>query len=151
MTALTGLEDAGVVERLPTGEIIEEAIPANVQRIAAEAVEREQKRRRVEQSRIEMMRGYAEVRDCRRKFILNYLGESYDEPCGFCDNCEAGIQVEEGVEPFPLNSRVRHPKWGEGLVIRYEGDKMTVLFDTEGYKTLGIAVVLESGLLEAVS
>lgn len=148
MTTLTNLEDVGAVERLATGEVIEETKPADIREVAAEAVELEEQHHRVEQSRVEMMRGYAEVQDCRRQFLLNYFGEPYDDPCGACDNCDAGIQVEEGEEPFPLNSRVRHQKWGEGLVIRYEGDKMTVLFDTVGYKTLAIQVVTEAGLLE---
>lgn len=148
MTALTNLEDVGAVERLATGEVIEETKPADIREVASEAVELEEQHHRVEQSRVEMMRGYAEVQDCRRQFLLNYFGEPYDDPCGACDNCDVGIQVEEGEEPFPLNSRVRHRKWGEGLVIRYEGDKLTVLFDTVGYKTLAIQVVTEAGLLE---
>ena len=148
VTALTNLEEVGAVERLATGEVIEQEVPADVQEVAAEAVELDEQRRHIEESRIEMMRGYAEVEDCRRQFLLNYFGEPYDDPCGACDNCEAGIQVEEGVEPIPLNSRVRHRAWGEGMVIRYEGDKMTVLFDTVGYKTLSIEVVTEVGLLE---
>jgi ATP-dependent DNA helicase RecQ len=150
VTAITNLEAAGAVERLATGEVVEQAMPTDVREVAAEAVELEERHRRVEQSRVKMMRGYAEVRDCRRQFLLNYFGEPYDDPCGYCDNCEAGIQAEECEERFPLNSRVRHWKWGEGLVIRYEGDKMTVLFDTVGYKTLGINVVTEAGLLEPV-
>ncbi len=145
---LINLEEVGAVARLATGEVIEDEMLADTQTVAEEAVELEERHRRVEQSRVEMMRGYAEVRDCRRQFLLNYFGEPYDDPCGNCDNCEAGIQVEEGEEPFPLNSRVRHRAWGEGLVIRYEGDKMTVLFDTVGYKTLAIQVVTGTGLLE---
>ncbi len=52
---------------------------------------------------------------------------------------------------FPLNSRVRHKTWGEGLVMHYEGDKIVVMFDTVGYKTLSIEVVTENGLLELVT
>ena len=99
------------------------------------------------------MRGYAEVADCRREFLLNYFGEEIDDPCGFCDTCDAGITVEEEEEnmPFPINSRVIHKSWGEGLVLRYEGDKMVVLFDAVGYKTLAVELVVESGLLVTAS
>lgn len=96
-----------------------------------------------------MMRGYAEVLDCRREYILNYFGEPYDAPCGHCDNCEAGRVVEESADdkPFELGSRVTHTTFGPGAVERYEGDKMVVLFDDVGYKTLLTGFVVESGAL----
>lgn len=53
-------------------------------------------------------------------------------------------------QPFPLNTRVRHDAWGEGLVQRYEVDKMVVLFDDVGYKTLDVDLVGERGLLAIV-
>jgi ATP-dependent DNA helicase RecQ len=35
-------------------------------------------------------RAYAITSSCRRKFLLHYFGESYDEPnCGNCDNCRS--------------------------------------------------------------
>jgi ATP-dependent DNA helicase RecQ len=40
--------------------------------------------------------------------------------------------------------------WGEGLVQRYEADKLVVLFDEVGYKTLAVGLVLERGLLAAL-
>ncbi len=55
--------------------------------IAAEVAEGH---RKVEQSRVEMMRGYAETTGCRRQFLLAYFGETLDEPCGNCDTCAAG-------------------------------------------------------------
>jgi ATP-dependent DNA helicase RecQ len=42
---------------------------------------------------------------------------------------------------------VRHSAWGKGLVLGYEEGKMTVLFDTVGYKTLSVAVVSRANLL----
>jgi ATP-dependent DNA helicase RecQ len=118
----------------------------------AETMQAQQRRRSMESSRIEMMRQYAELNDCRREFLLNYFGEAYEDPCDACDNCDAGaVIVEESADhPFPLNSRVCHEKWGEGLVMRYEDDKITVLFNEVGYKTLSQKVVLGNGLLRAV-
>jgi ATP-dependent DNA helicase RecQ len=49
---------------------------------------------------------------------------------------------------FPINSRVVHQTWGEGLVMRYEGDKMVVLFDRVGYQTLGVDIMLLRGLID---
>src|SRR3712207_8273472 len=54
-----------------------------------------EQREKVDQSRVEMMRGYAETTDCRRQFLLGYFGEQLDEPCGNCDNCSAGLPQEQ--------------------------------------------------------
>jgi ATP-dependent DNA helicase RecQ len=49
---------------------------------------------------------------------------------------------------YPLHAKVRHKSWGTGTVLGYEADKMTVLFDTVGYKTLSVAAVRRGRLLE---
>jgi ATP-dependent DNA helicase RecQ len=150
-TALTRLEDIGAVEIEPTGEVHEAGPPLDSELLAQEALREEERRRETVRSRIDMMRGYAELReDCRREYILNYFGEPYDAPCGFCDNCQAGRVVEEsaGETPFPLGSRVVHGTFGTGAVERYEGDKMVVLFDDVGYKTLLTEFVIETGALQ---
>ena len=54
------------------------------------AAEIAEQRRETVRSRIEMMRGYAETTDCRRRLLLGYFGEQLVDPCGHCDNCEAG-------------------------------------------------------------
>jgi ATP-dependent DNA helicase RecQ len=109
--------------------------------------------RRVEQSRIEMLRGYAEDDACRRELLLTYFGEPFEPPCGACDNCEAGLSAEDrpGPEelPFEVDGRVRHKVWGSGRVLRYDGDRMVVLFDKAGYRTLSVTTVLERKLLQA--
>jgi ATP-dependent DNA helicase RecQ len=150
--ALTRLEEAGAVETLPTGEVVPSEQPPELSAAAEEAARAQERYQHYVRSRLEMMRGYAEVRDCRRKYLLNYFGETLEEPCGFCDNCKAGIVVEGDAnsQPFPLNSRVVHSAWGEGLVMRYEGDKILILFDEVGYKTLGINLVKRRGLLKQV-
>jgi ATP-dependent DNA helicase RecQ len=107
--------------------------------------------RRIEQSRLEMLRGYAEDDACRRELLLTYFGEPFEPPCGACDNCEAGLAADPRPDPddlpFPVDARVRHKAWGLGRVLRYDGDRMVVLFDRAGYRTLSVATVLERGLL----
>jgi ATP-dependent DNA helicase RecQ len=148
-TAVARLEERGAVEVLPTGEIASTGeLHADS---AEEAAAAQEARREFERSRLEMLRAYAELRDCRRGFLLNYFGEPFDPPCGNCDNCEEGLVVERdaAAEPFLLGARVRHESWGGGAVQRYEGDKMVVLFDDAGYKTLAVELVAANGLLRA--
>ncbi len=151
--ALNRLEEVGAVELLPSGEVISNEQTIDLPKAIEEAARAQEDHQQFDHSRIEMMRGYAELRDCRREYLLNYFGEECCEPCGFCDNCEAGIIVEEDSEEkqFPVSSRVAHKSWGEGVVMRYEGDKIVVLFDKIGYKSLALGLVTETGLLQKAS
>ena len=40
-----------------------------------------------------------------------------------------------------------HEQFGEGLVLRTDGDALVVLFDDAGYKTLSLELVAERNLL----
>ena len=150
--ALGRLEETGAVEILPTGEVTRVDPDLDTEAAAVAAARAQKDIGRFAQSRIEMIRQYAERRGCRRAFLLSYFGEAYDGPCGRCDNCRAGAATVESLtdEPFPINSRVAHTSWGDGLVMRYEGETVTVLFDTVGYRTLSLPLVLEGGLLTSV-
>jgi ATP-dependent DNA helicase RecQ len=119
---------------------------------AAEAALAEHGRRQVVQrSRTDMMRGFAETRACRTQVLLAYFGEELKHPCGHCDTCAEGtageIAATAADEPFPVHAQVRHGEWGPGMVMGYEEDRMTVLFDEVGYKTLSVPVVVEQQLL----
>ena len=117
---------------------------------AAAARELAEHHERVDQSRVEMMRGYAETTDCRRQFLLGYFGEQLEQRCGNCDNCDAGLsqeQPDDGEAPFPAQTAVEHTEWGPGVVMRVEDDRLVVLFEEVGYKTLALAAVLEHDLL----
>ncbi|GAB15167.1 ATP-dependent DNA helicase RecQ [Arthrobacter globiformis NBRC 12137] len=130
---------------------------AKLPRVVEHAVELAEARQRVDRSRIEMARGYAETDACRRQFLLGYFGEDLREPCGNCDNCADGSAYEEdyddgaaaaaGGEPFPLQAAVVHKQWGSGIVMRHEEDVITVLFEQEGYKTLSRQAVTDGKLL----
>jgi ATP-dependent DNA helicase RecQ len=108
---------------------------------------------RVDESRIEMMRGYAETTGCRRQFLLGYFGEQLEQPCGNCDTCSAGTAteqlVDDGDHPFPVDTAVEHTEWGPGIVMRHEDDRVVVLFEEVGYKTLALKAVLDNDLLRA--
>jgi ATP-dependent DNA helicase RecQ len=118
----------------------------------AEAMEFDESRRRVDDSRIDMMRGYAEATGCRRRYLLEYFGEPCPRSCENCDNCVDG-SVEPAVEtatagtPFPVHSEVIHASWGSGTVMSEEPDRITVLFEETGYKTLSLEAVQRDSLL----
>jgi ATP-dependent DNA helicase RecQ len=127
----------------------DDADPAAVADAAAELA---QERRRMDDSRVEMMRGYAETSQCRLQYLLAYLGEELDAPCERCDTCREGTAAEHDVDaadrPFAVGAGVRHREFGPGTVMGYEADdRVTVLFEAHGYRTLALAVV-EHGLLE---
>ncbi|MFF4897966.1 RecQ family ATP-dependent DNA helicase [Streptomyces sp. NPDC001068] len=152
--------------------------------------------RKLEQSRVDMMRGYAETADCRRRFLLGYFGESVPVPCGACDNCAAptagpvnGLRrersgngprpyrtaprqrwwnragartsaavpasrtAETAARPAPADHgylpgvRVCHDQWGQGEVMSEGDGKVTILFESVGYRTLSLAVVTDKRLL----
>jgi ATP-dependent DNA helicase RecQ len=169
------------------GTVASAADPAEATRRALAVAEA---RVEIERSRVEMMRGYAETRDCRRSFLLAYFGEPSSGPCGNCDMCRAGLPDQrrpadsrvaasddsdatdpsadaarggptdadaegEGEEtadptaeaPFPAGAAVRHVAWGHGQVVRVEDDRITVLFDGVGYRTLSVTTVRERHLL----
>jgi ATP-dependent DNA helicase RecQ len=100
-------------------------------------------------SRIEMMRGYAETTGCRRQHLLGYFGEQRLDPCGNCDTCDAGTAARRtpGAAEFPVHSAVRHRDWGAGSIMSAEADRITVLFEEVGYKTLFLPEVRKHDLL----
>lgn len=153
--AVNLLEQAGALRVVRSGVRMRDG-----RRSLDEAVERavgvSEAAERVERSRTEMMRGYAETTGCRRQFLLGYLGEVLDEPCGNCDTCDDGggtpISTQasapgERADPFPVDSRVSHREWGDGVVLTTEPDRLTVLFDREGYRVLSLEAVEDENLL----
>jgi ATP-dependent DNA helicase RecQ len=108
----------------------------------------------LQRSRVDMVRGYAETRRCRRQFLLSYLGEADSPRCERCDNCRSGSASEEdaqtsvGPAPFEAEQLVRHAAFGDGVVMSVEGDEATVLFEEFGYKTLSVPTLVERDLLE---
>jgi ATP-dependent DNA helicase RecQ len=133
---------AGDVRRAPGGPTLEDAVQAGVRESG--------ERREFDKTRLAMMRSYAETQGCRRDHILSYFGEEHEVPCFFCDNCDAGlVKPDEAERPFPIGASVTHKAWGAGEVQRYDRDRVVVLFESVGYRTLALTLVEEEGLLEA--
>ena len=154
---------------------------------------------KLERSRVDMMRGYAETTDCRRRFLLGYFGDSVPVPCGACDNCtgpvtkpasglrrersgdagrpdnatarrrrwpragarsDATADADRAAETVPRPAtddhaylpgvRVTHDQWGQGEVMSEGDGKITILFESVGYRTLSLAVVTDKQLLVAL-
>ncbi|WP_117214610.1 RecQ family ATP-dependent DNA helicase [Allorhizocola rhizosphaerae] len=142
------LQQAGAVE---SGRDGLRWLSLGLEEAVAAAAEEAEQMRTVELTRVEMMRGYAETEDCRRHFLLGYFGEELPGLCGSCDNCEDGSAAAEDADTgFAVQSRVTHAQWGAGIVMREEHDRITVLFEEVGYRTLSLKAIKARNLLAPV-
>jgi ATP-dependent DNA helicase RecQ len=122
--------------------------------------------RTLQQTRIEMMRAYAETQQCRRVHLMTYFGAGEDDlsrelpegVCGACDTCDAGTaqrlaqqlaqeRASEGSVGFVVEQPVRHDSFGHGVVMAVSGERVTVLFEDAGYRELDLGVVRSERLL----
>lgn len=147
-SAVNVLEEAGAVRSTRKGFV---RTTASADAAVAAALEMTELRERVDLSRVEMMRGYAETYSCRRISLLSYFGEYLDNPCGNCDRCLAAERLDDVSTERPayrVGTAVRHSQWGPGMVIGGDRERVTVLFDDFGYRTLSLDAVRDKGLLE---
>ncbi len=65
---------------------------------------------KLERSRVDMMRGYAEATDCRRRFLLGYFGDSGPVPCGGATTARgrrpSGLRTPDGPARRPHGNAV---------------------------------------------
>ena len=169
---LTLLADTASVRLTRAGAVLAEGV--DTRRAVREALRRVEERERIDRSRIDVMREYAETRRCRRQVLLGYFGQELDEPCGHCDTCDAAAAAPQirmtspdsedsgrnvrihAQDPNPetpagwaVDDRVEHREWGPGTVVAVEDDRMRVFFEREGYKLLSLEVVERESLLSA--
>jgi ATP-dependent DNA helicase RecQ len=147
------LEAAGAVRSDPDRKISgargKHDVPAA--ELGRAAAERRELQRQYARSAVEMVRTYADTTDCRRRIVLELLGESHPQRCGHCDNCDRGESLDSADRPFAVGAAVTHPEWGRGTVQTYEeGDRIVVLFDTAGYRTLSLDLVENHHLLRKI-
>jgi ATP-dependent DNA helicase RecQ len=112
------------------------------------ALSRAEAYRALQESRITMMRAYAETTQCRQQFLLGYFGEQSSELCGNCDSCLAGTATtSSSADVYATQAQVSHEEFGDGVVMDTDDDVVTVLFEDVGYRTLHLPTVIERGLL----
>ncbi|MCE3553868.1 RecQ family ATP-dependent DNA helicase [Pseudonocardia sp. RS11V-5] len=161
--AVNLLEQVGAV-RVEEGRVSRADLSA--QEAVDAAMEAAERHRRLVRSRIDLVREYAETGGCRRRYLLGYfgeemklaeptIGERLGGPCGNCDTCDSGsagehVPADVGDEDAELtpSTPVRHPEWGDGVVLATEADRLTVLFDERGYTTLSREAVEDNDLLD---
>ncbi|MFC4859360.1 RecQ family ATP-dependent DNA helicase [Actinophytocola glycyrrhizae] len=149
--AINLLEQADVLTVDTEGRLTYADPRRTPEQAADAAMESAEQHQRLARSRLDMVRGYAETTGCRRQYLLGYFGEELDGPCGNCDTCAAGTARPQppGSDEFPRDSSVHHAEWGHGVVISVEPDRLTVLFDENGYRTLSVDAVHRNNLLTA--
>jgi ATP-dependent DNA helicase RecQ len=60
------------------------------------------------------------------------------------------VESDGDSAPYPMNAHVTHRAWGSGVVMHREPDRVTVLFEDVGYKTLALELLRESDALLTV-
>ncbi len=122
------LVEAGVLDDGSEGITRAAGAPGRAADAAEIASTRADEREQVEQSRIAMMRRFAETSGCRRQFLLGYFGDELAEPCGNCDTCTSGTAYSDDAhgadgahdDAWPPESPVEHAQWGRGTVMSTE-------------------------------
>lgn len=135
--AVGALREAGAVGEDDEGRLVWAAsddLPAVLDRV----IQERERRRATDASRVELVRTYADTRDCRRRVLLELLGEDRPEPCGHCDSCDDGTSEAVRHDRFRTGQQVRHREFGAGTVSLVEADRVTVLFEDRGYTTLAL-------------
>jgi ATP-dependent DNA helicase RecQ len=139
------LEQAGAVTSGRAG-LSTTGMPEDV--AVGKAIEMAEIGERVDRTRVEMMRSYAETPDCRRQFLLAYFGDYLPTPCGNCDRCEDNSGAVADDEPaIGVGTPVEHREWGPGVVLYGDSSRITVLFDFYGYRVLSMDVVRDNAVL----
>ena len=125
-------------------------------------------RKRVERQKLESQLAYAEATQCRRELLLAAFGESFQGPCGHCDNCIEPPKTWDATVPAQkaLSAVYRSgQRFGSGHVIdvlRGEETERVLSLHHHQLSTFGIGAemdekqwrsvfrqLLAAGLLEA--
>ena len=68
-----------------------------MQRQMVDNSEADEQHKRLARRKLDALLGFCETTVCRRQVMLNYFGESYNAPCGNCDNCLVPVHTWDGT------------------------------------------------------
>ncbi|MCK5530170.1 MAG: HRDC domain-containing protein, partial [Halopseudomonas aestusnigri] len=60
--------------------------------------EGDERHKRIERHKLDAMLALCELTTCRRQTLLGYFGETLEQPCGNCDNCQEPVSTWDGSE-----------------------------------------------------
>ena len=66
-------------------------------RAMIESGDSNEKRKQLENRKLDALVGYCASSRCRRQILLEYLGETLPEPCGHCDSCRHPADLFDGT------------------------------------------------------
>lgn len=90
---LSVLKDLGIARAASGGSVrlLKDSLsPGNVEAVA----ETYHQKQVTDRDRLELMMRYGQSPRCRWMQLLQYFGESLEEPCGTCDNCRHPLDVQ---------------------------------------------------------
>lgn len=120
---------------------------ADARQVLTDVRDARERRARLETSRVELVRTYTDSTDCRRRLLLELLGEERRDTCGLCDSCDAGTSLTVSAQRVRPGQQVSHQEFGAGTVSVVEAERVTVLFEERGYVTLDTQIALDAQLL----
>jgi len=62
-----------------------------------ESSELPERQKHVERQKLDALLAYCETHRCRRQVLLEYFGETLEEPCGNCDTCLTPVDTFDGT------------------------------------------------------
>lgn len=147
LVAVSRLEELDAVVLDAAGRISAGPSPATREEIVDEAMARQDSFGQGEKHRADLVRRYAETRQCRWRQLLEYFGEPVAGRCRRCDVCDAGDAAEEADGPFHAGQVVVHRTFGAGQVVAVEDDTVVVRFHDGTHRTLAVELVERDQLL----
>jgi ATP-dependent DNA helicase RecQ len=90
------LKDLKIVKSSRTGEmtLLQQALsPAELAAVS----DAYRARHSSDREKLEQMMGYGQSARCRWSYLVDYFGESFDGPCGTCDNCRHPLELQLGA------------------------------------------------------